>query len=130
LVFGDPARLSECFEELTSNAMRWLDKPEKRIEIAVVADPTPLPPEVDSKRRFLLVHFKDNGTGVRPEKKSRIFDAFYTTHDQGTGLGLALVRRIIEGHGGAILENGSFNSGADFEIYIPIPSESTAPSNQ
>ena len=128
-VIGDPMRLSECFEELTSNALRWLDKPEKRIEIVAVADPAPLPPEVDSKQRFFLVHFKDNGTGVRPDKKNRIFDAFYTTHAQGTGLGLALVRRIIEGHGGIIFENGTFNSGADFEIYIPRPSDSTATSN-
>jgi signal transduction histidine kinase len=129
-ILGDPGRLSECFEELTSNAMRWLNKPQKHLEIAVETNPTPLPREVDSTQRFLLIHFKDNGQGIPPESKSRIFDAFYTTHDQGTGLGLALVRRIIEGHGGIIYESGSFQSGADFEIYLPKADDSTTTSNR
>jgi len=119
-VIGDPDRLAECFDELTSNATHWLDKPEKKIDIQVVQPaPTPVPQSVDSSKPYVLIRFRDNGTGVPLENKSKIFDAFFMTREHGTGLGLAVVRRIIEGHAGAIFETGRPGEGADFEIYLP-----------
>src|SRR5207247_1626419 len=124
-------RLSEVFDELAANALKWFDKPEKRVSIEVIApNKGPLPVNVDSSREYILIHFRDNGAGVSVENKSRIFDAFFTTHDHGTGLGLALVRRVIEGHGGVILESGVPAEGADFEIYLPIPEPSPSASKQ
>jgi signal transduction histidine kinase len=73
-----------------------------------------------------LIHFKDNGLGIKIENKEKIFDAFVSTRNHGTGLGLALVRRIIEGHGGAVSEIGIPSEGADFEIYLPLPSDKSA----
>jgi signal transduction histidine kinase len=67
-----------------------------------------------------LIHVRDNGAGVPLENKTRIFDAFFSTYTHGTGLGLALVRRIVEGHGGAVFERGISGEGADFEIYLPL----------
>jgi len=125
-VSGDPERLAECFDELVNNALHWLDKPERRISIQVGEPPLPLPPFVDSTGKYALVHFKDNGSGVPIPNKDRIFDAFFTTQDHGTGLGLALVRRIIEGHGGVIVESGIPGQGADFEIYLPLCGEGAA----
>jgi signal transduction histidine kinase len=69
----------------------------------------------------VLLHVKDNGCGIEVANKQKIFDAFFTTYDHGTGLGLALVRQIIDGHGGGIVESGIPGQGADFEIYLPIP---------
>lgn len=120
-VSGDPNRLQECFDELAFNSTHWFDKPQKVIQVQVIAPaPAPLPASVDSSQRYALVHFKDSGAGVALENKSKIFDAFFTTRDHGTGLGLALVRRIIEGHGGSIFESGIPGQGADFEIYLPL----------
>ena len=102
---------------------RWAlaDKSEKKIDIQVIQPaPSPLPQSVDSSKEYILIHFKDNGTGVLLDNKSKIFDAFYTTRDHGTGLGLAVVRRTIEGHGGVILETGRPGEGSDFEIYLPL----------
>jgi len=67
-----------------------------------------------------LIRYKDNGAGVSVENKGKIFEAFFSTYPHGTGLGLALVRRILEGHAGRIMERGVPGEGADFEIYLPI----------
>jgi signal transduction histidine kinase len=123
-IFGDPDRLSECFDELVSNSIRWFDKPEKRLEIEAIAPAKPpLPPGLDPAKQYVVIHFKDNGPGISIENKAKVFDAFFTTHNHGTGLGLALVRRIIDGHGGAIFETGLPTKGADFEIYLPLADE-------
>jgi signal transduction histidine kinase len=120
-VLGDPERLGECFDELVSNSRHWFDKAERRI-VVTVSKPGPdvLPEQLDSASDYVLIHFRDNGVGVPLENKAKIFDAFFSTYHHGTGLGLALVRRIIEGHGGAVRECGPPGEGADFEIYLPL----------
>jgi signal transduction histidine kinase len=65
--------------------------------------------------------------GVPLENKAKIFDAFYSTYHHGTGLGLALVRRIVEGHGGTVRECGLPGEGADFEIYLPLAGQKRLP---
>ena len=122
MVQGDPERLSECFEELVANSIHWFRTPDKKIDIEVAESvPSRLPHVLDANRTYAQIHFRDSGCGVPLKNKSTIFDAFFTTQDHGTGLGLALVRRIIEGHGGTIEETGDPNQGADFEVYLPVP---------
>lgn len=124
IVLGDPDRLTECFDELAVNATHWFDKPERKIEILVTSPALePLPDLLDGTKKYALIHVVDNGCGIPSAEKSRIFDAFFTKHEHGTGLGLALVRRIIDGHGGAIFETGAPAKGADFEIYLPLPGQ-------
>jgi len=120
VVLGDPERLGECFDELLGNALHWLKKPAAIEVTATKASASSLPETLDSTLSYVLIHFMDNGPGVPFENKNKIFDAFFTTYSHGTGLGLALVRRIIEGHGGAIMESGLPNIGADFEMYLPL----------
>lgn len=121
VLLGDSERLSECFDELIANSIHWFDKSEKIISVEVKLAPSAeLPGVLDNSKKYALIHFKDNGRGIPLSNKSRIFDAFFTTYDHGTGLGLALVKRIIEGHGGVISETGIPEEGADFEIYLPL----------
>lgn len=120
-IYGDPERLAECFDELVMNATYWLDKAEKNIWIEVINPaPEPLPDFLDSSQQYILVHLKDNGCGIQITEKDKIFDAFFTKRKSGSGLGLALVRRIIDGHGGGIIEIGAYGIGANFEIFLPL----------
>jgi two-component system, NtrC family, sensor histidine kinase HydH len=59
----------------------------------------------------------DKGPGIPPEARDKIFDAFYTTRSHGTGVGLAVVKRIIDAHGWTIEVTGS--EGAKFEVIAP-----------
>jgi len=118
---ADPGKLAECFDELAANAAHWVDKPEKKMIFKVTPKaPKPLPDFIDSSKEYVLINVRDNGRGIAVENKKRVFDAFFTTYQHGTGLGLALVRRIIDGHGGAIIETGTPGQGAVFEIYLPL----------
>ncbi len=120
-VMIDPNRITECFNELVANAIHWFNKPDKKIAVDVVKpSKKDLPEILDKTRGYLKIHFEDNGSGVPVVDKEKIFAPFITTYPHGTGLGLSLVKSIIEGHGGYIYENGKPNEGASFEIYLPI----------
>jgi signal transduction histidine kinase len=77
----------------------------------------------DIEHRAVVVDIADTGVGMSTETAERAFDPFYTTKDHGTGLGLALVRRIVERHGGSIRCVGVEGEGSTFTITLPIRQE-------
>jgi len=116
----DPCRITECFDELFANSLHWLKKPEKQIIVTLDAPvKAEIPVLLDSGKAYIRIRFEDNGCGVPLDKKEQIFAPFYTTYPHGTGLGLSLVQRVIERHGGIIREIGKPDVGAAFEIYLP-----------
>jgi signal transduction histidine kinase len=68
----------------------------------------------------IAVYVEDTGPGIDPKQLHAIFDAFVTTKTEGMGLGLAICRRIIEGHNGQLSAFSDGKSGARFEIILPI----------
>lgn len=66
----------------------------------------------------IAIRIRDNGAGIPTDAIGRVFDAFFTTKTKGTGLGMAIARRIVEAHGGTI-ELGSPDEGAEFVIVLP-----------
>mgnify|MGYP000057317477 CR=1 FL=1 len=68
---------------------------------------------------IITIRIEDNGIGVRPGDEEKIFELFYTTKKKGTGLGLGIVRRIIEDHRGRIVLAPPPPQGACFEITLP-----------
>jgi signal transduction histidine kinase len=71
---------------------------------------------------------EDDGPGVSPEHRKRIFDPFFSTRgDEGTGLGLAIVAAVAHEHGGEIAVATSELGGARFELTVPIRSDAGEP---
>lgn len=66
---------------------------------------------------------KDNGIGFEPHFNERIFEVFQKLHGKesyaGTGIGLAIVKKIVENHNGLIMATSELNQGAQFDIFIP-----------
>ena len=67
----------------------------------------------------ILLSVSDSGVGLPAEKIDQVFDAFFTTKTQGTGMGLSISRRIIESHGGRMWACANTGRGATFQFTIP-----------
>jgi PAS domain S-box-containing protein len=74
--------------------------------------------------KYCHITIQDNGIGFEPQFSERIFEVFQRLHEKGeytgTGIGLAIVKKIVENHSGTIIASGSPNQGARFDIYIPL----------
>jgi PAS domain S-box-containing protein len=80
---------------------------------------------LDAGEDCVWLQIEDNGEGMDEEELRHIFDPFYTTKTTGTGLGLALVRRVINEHGGIVTVKSKAGSGTKFDIYLPVTSYDT-----
>jgi len=65
------------------------------------------------------VRVRDNGPGLSPEARQNVFEPFYTTKTKGTGLGMAIARRIVDAHGGQISVGDGATDGAEFVVTLP-----------
>lgn len=108
LIAGNRDRLGQVLLNLGKNAIQAMpDGGTLQITAGVVG-------------RHLLIKVSDNGHGITQEDMSRIFEPFYTTKARGTGLGLALCRKIVEEHGGKITVQSAVGQGTSVSIIIPI----------
>ncbi len=73
-----------------------------------------------SSDQFLAVAFQDSGVGIDPDDLGRIFEPYHTTKSTGSGLGLMIVQRIVQEHGGHIELMSKQNEGTRFTIYLPL----------
>jgi PAS domain S-box-containing protein len=115
-VYGDRPRLMEVLQNLLDNAAKFMgDQKEPRIEIGCDG-------EEDGKPIF---HVRDNGMGIPSEHFDRVFGLFNKLDPKtaGTGIGLALVKRIVEVHGGRIWVQSEAGKGSTFFFTLPVKME-------
>jgi signal transduction histidine kinase len=67
--------------------------------------------------------FRDNGPGLTADQRERIFEPFYTTKTKGTGLGMAIAKRIVQSHGGRIEAGDAPGRGAQIIVTLPRENE-------
>jgi light-regulated signal transduction histidine kinase (bacteriophytochrome) len=121
VISGDENTLLQLMQNLIGNAIKYR-----------VAGRTP---EVrvwaDTKGDAWQFHVQDNGVGLDPAKAERIFEPFIRLHHEyeGTGVGLAICRAVVERHGGKIWVTGEPGKGATFTFSIPTREHSPAPSS-
>ncbi|WP_084688069.1 sensor histidine kinase [Paraburkholderia oxyphila] len=115
-VWGDPTALEQVFANLIGNALNYLDPSrEGRIEIGTAS----APPGVETLQIFYV---RDNGLGIPEVAQPRLFQAFQRMHGNvapGEGIGLALVRRMVERHGGRIWVESVEGEGTTFYLSLP-----------
>ena len=93
------------------------------LQNATQAVPAAGPPRVRiaTDQRRLLFEIRDLGPGLPRDGEQRVFDPFFTTRTNGTGLGLAVAQRVVEMHGGSVTAANHPEGGAVFRILLPAP---------
>ena len=107
----DRFALERVFRNIMENALAARDDP---VHIEINCSETHLGP-----RPALRVAIQDNGPGLTAEQRQNIFVPFYTTKVRGTGLGMAIAKRIVEAHGGQIMAGAASGPGAVITIVLP-----------
>ncbi|MDZ4063808.1 MAG: ATP-binding protein [Coriobacteriia bacterium] len=108
LVHADPDQLKQVFLNLVTNAVQVMEESGGTIAI-----------ETGHVPGYVFVTVSDTGPGIPEEALGKVFDPFYSTRDEGTGLGLTMVHRIIDEHDGHI-EVGSGENGTVFRVSLPV----------
>jgi signal transduction histidine kinase len=103
--------MKEVFMNLSQNAIKSMDKG-GTLEI-----------KSSLRDRNIIISITDTGEGIREKNLEKIFRPFYSTREGGLGLGLPIVQRITESHGGKISCSSEPETGTTFEIILPMERE-------
>jgi len=113
----DPDAIRQVFRNILENALDpSLDGPSPRARVRVDVHWQVLD---DASPPVVVVSFRDNGPGFQDGAAERIFEPFFTTKTKGTGLGMAISRRIVEAHGGVISAASAPGKGLEVRITLP-----------
>jgi PAS domain S-box-containing protein len=110
---GDEVLLRQMFSNLVRNAAEACDASGKQPQIVIRG-------AVDDSRGLCRLTVDDNGPGIAESDRDRVFQPFFTTRSRGTGLGLAVVQKIVVTHNGRVTVGRSPTGGASIEILFPV----------
>jgi signal transduction histidine kinase len=122
-LFCERQLVRELFQNLIGNAIKYTDKPIVEIEIGLSSEAG----GSDAPQSMPIFYIKDNGVGIAPDKLETIFQPFTRADDQGlneagTGMGMTLVKKIVERHGGRIWLESKLNHGTTVNFSLGAPS--------
>lgn len=113
-IYGDMSMLNQAFSNIVSNAIKYRD-PQKKGKIHIWGS---------LEREYAVVHIEDNGIGIDPRFHEKIFELFHRTHPEiidGDGLGLSVVKKIMEMNQGKIKVKSMQGQGSCFSLYFQLP---------
>jgi len=108
MVTGDSAALEQLFLNILLNAAQALE------------DGGAAAVKVEAGDEQVSVRIRDHGRGIPAEALDRVFEAFYSTREGGTGLGMPIARRIVQAHGGQLRVQAAAGTGTEVEITLPL----------
>jgi signal transduction histidine kinase len=111
-VNADAEKLKSVFVNILDNAID---------AFAQVAEGRRIDLYIENGGRNATVRIRDNGAGITRERLDRIFNPFFTTKDHGTGLGMAIAKKIVEAHTGTIEVDSTVGRGTEFQVSLPLP---------
>ena len=122
---GIPLQLSQLFANIINNSLKYTER-KPVIDItckSLSEDDLKEYPKLDQGKKYYQIDFMDNGIGFEQQYREQIFAIFQRLHGKqtysGTGIGLALCKKIVENHHGVIFATGEPNEGATFTIILP-----------
>ncbi len=127
-ILGDRQLLKQCLVNLVENAV-LSQRDRGPVHVRVSVRPIPPEPGVDPglPPTALELRVDDNGPGIAPERRERVFEPYESTRKEGSGLGLAIVKKVVLDHGGEVRVEDSDLGGAAVVVRLPLQvPESTA----
>jgi signal transduction histidine kinase len=115
-ILANRVQLQQVFMNLILNAIEAMKDTGGQLTVRVRPDP----------EAQMVIAISDTGIGLPAESSERIFEAFHTTKPQGTGMGLAITRSIVESHGGRIWATANQGAGATFHFTLSAEGEAHA----
>ena len=108
-IYCDKTQLTQVFYNLITNAIKYNDKDYRSIRI-----------EAYKQGTYVMVHVQDNGVGIPEDQQHKVFELFQKLQPEGSGVGGAIVDRIVKGHGGTVSIDSVIGQGSTFNIKLPI----------
>lgn len=120
LALIDGKKLRRAVSELIENALGYMSEGELTVRTSLAENAKGRIGGKRGRNSYVRIEVEDDGPGVSSEHKGRIFQPFYTGRVKGMGLGLSIVKGIVDAHGGAVFEEGEVGDGAKFVILVPL----------
>lgn len=122
----NPGQMRQVFQNLVSNALKFIRKGNPPvIQISARTTTSAVGEDDGHGDNYCYISFRDNGIGFDEKFADNIFTLFRRLHTkdkfEGTGIGLAITKKIVEKHGGHIIAKGVEGQGAEFIIILPVP---------
>ena len=115
---ADGIQLRQVLHNLISNAFDAMGG-RGSLQIETFLEPVSSAPQ--NGERFAVIRIRDNGRGITPEVRERLFFPFFTTKAAGSGIGLAIAKKIVDSHQGMIDVESESGHGATFSVKLPYP---------